>query len=183
MNRYLRWGFALALLPLAACNADRSDAFNGTVPQPMSAATTMGAQDGRFINAASTSDQFELQTSQVALQRSRSPAVRVYAQQMIDQHTASTRQLTALAGTKGAAMSQGLDSTQQRLLSAVQDASPGAFDRTYLSGQITGHTATVASFNDEIRSGSDADVKAFAQQNLPMIQQHLADARRLAGRR
>ena len=183
MNRMTRWGFALALLPLAGCNADRSDAFNGTVPQPMAAATTMGAQDGRFINAASVSDQFEIQSSQVALQRSRSPAVRAYAQGMIDQHTNSTRQLTALAGAKGATLGQGLDSTQQRLLAAMQTSSVGGFDRTYLNGQVTGHTATLATFNDEVGSGSDADVKAFAQQNLPMIQQHLDDARRLSGRR
>ena len=180
MTRTSRWGLALVLLPLAACNTDRSSAFNATVPQPMAAAVTMGAQDGRFINLAASSDQFELQSSQALLQRSRNPAVRAYAQMMIDQHTASTQQLTQMAGAKGAALSQGLDPTQERLLAAVQSASPGSVDRTYLSGQATGHAATVLSYNDEIKSGSDADVKGFAQQNLPMIQQHLDDARRLS---
>ncbi len=183
MNRYLRWGAALVLLPLAACNTDRSNAFNATVPQPMAAAVTMSSQDGNFINAVGPSDQFEMQTSQVALQKSRNPAVRAYAQQMIDQHTTSSQQLTQLAAAKGANLSQGLDPTQERLLAAVQGAGPGSFDRTYLSGQITGHTATVLTYNDEIKSGQDADVKAYAQQNLPMIQQHLADARRLSARR
>jgi len=183
MNRYLRWGAALVLLPLAVCNTDRSNAFNATVPQPMAAAVTMSSQDGGFINAVGPSDQFEMQTSQIALQKSRNPAVRAYAQQMIDQHTTSSQQLTQLAAAKGANLSQSLDPTQERLLAAVQGAGPGSFDRTYLSGQITGHTATVLTYNDEIKSGQDADVKAYAQQNLPMIQQHLADARRLSARR
>jgi putative membrane protein len=183
MNRYLRWGAALVLLPLAACNADRSNAFNATVPQPMAAAVTMSSQDGRFISAVGPSDQFEMQTSQIALQKSRNPDVRAYAQQMIDQHTTSSQQLTQLAAAKGANLSQGLDPTQERLLAAVQGAGPGSFDRTYLSGQITGHTATVLAYNDEVKSGQDADVKAYAQQNLPMIQQHLVDARRLSARR
>ena len=183
MNHLARWGFALALLPLAACNADRSNAFNATVPTPAAAAVTMNAQDNRFIGAAGPSDSFEIQTSQIALEKSRRANVRAYAQMMIDQHTASTQQLTQLAGAKGAPLSQGLDPTQERLLAAVRTAGPGSFDRTYLNGQITGHTATVAAFNDEISGGQDADVKAFAQQNLPMIQQHLQEPRRLAGRR
>lgn len=183
MNRHVRWGATLMLLPLAACNTDRSNAFSSTLPLLQAAAVTTNAQDATFINAAGPGDQFEIQTSQIALQKARSPAVRAYAQHMVDDHTKATQQLTALAASKGATVSQGLDPTQDRLLAAMHTAAPGSFDRTYLNGQITGHTATVAAFNDEINGGQDADVKAFAQQNLPTVQQHLADARRLAGRR
>ncbi len=183
MNRYVRWGAALILLPLAACSTDRPNTFSSTVPPPQAAIVTTNAQDTTFINAAGPSDQFEIQTSQIALQKARSPAVRTFAQRMIDDHTKTTQQLTTLAASKGATVSQSLDPTQDRLLTAVRNASPGSFDRIYLNGQITGHTATVAAFNDEINGGQDADVKAFAQQNLPTVQQHLADARRLAGRR
>ena len=183
MNRHIRWGAALVLLPLAACNTDRSNAFNATVPQPQAAAVTMSAQDTRFVNAAGPSDQFEIQTSQVALEKSRRPDVRAFAQHMIDAHTKTTQQLTQLAAAKGAPLSQGLDPTQERLLAAVRTAGSSNFDRTYLNGQVIGHTATVATYNDEVNGGQDADTKAFAQQNLPEVQQHLADARRLAGRR
>ena len=183
MNNTLRLGALLALLPLAACNADRSTVFSATVPTPAAAAATMGVQDTKFINAAGPSDSFELQTSQIALQRSRRAEVRAYAQMMIDHHTASTQALTQLAGAKGATFSQGLDPTQDRLLAAVRSTGPSSFDRTYLNGQVLGHTATVMTYNDEISGGSDADTKALAQQNLPMIQQHLQEAQRLQGRR
>jgi len=180
---YVRWGAALILLPLAACNTDHSNAFSSIVPQSQPAVVTTNTQDMSFINAAGPSGQFEIQTSQIALQKARSSAVRAYAQQMIDDHTKTTQQLTQLAASKGATLSQGLDPTQDRLLAAVLTAGPGSFDHTYLNGQVTGHTTTVTTFNDEVNSGQDADIKAFAQQNLPTVQQHLADARRLAGRR
>lgn len=183
MHRYVHWSATLILLPLAACNADRSNAINATVPPPQAAVVTTNAQDTTFINAAGPSDQFEIQSSQIAVEKARGAAVRAFAQRMIDDHTKTTQQLTTLAASKGATVSQGLNPTQDRLLAAIRAASPGSFDRTYLSGQITGHTATVAAFNGEINGGQDADVKAFAQQNLPTVQQHLADARRLAGRR
>ena len=180
MHRHLRWAFGLALLPLAGCNTDRSNAFSATVPQPMAAAVTTNAQDQAFINQAGSSDSFEVQAAQAALQKSRNAAVRAYAQMMIDQHTDSTQKLTALAGAKGASLTQGLDPTQQRLLAAVNGAGPGSFDRTYLSGQVTAHTATAATYKDEIGSGLDTDVKAFAQQTLPVVQQHLQEAQRLS---
>ena len=185
MHTYVRWAFALALLPmaglpLAGCTTDRSNAFAGTVPQPTAAAVTTNAQDSRFINAVGPSDQFEMQTSQVVLQKSRNAAVRAFAQQMIDQHGASTQQLTQLAAAKGSPLSQGLDPTQQRLLAAVNGAGPRNVDRTYLNGQVLGHTATLATYKDELQGGMDPDVKAFAQQNMPMIQQHLQEAQRLS---
>ena len=182
MTHIIRSGFILTLLPLAACNADRSNAFNATVPTPAAAAATMGVQDTKFINAAGPSDAFEVQTSQVALERSRRADVRAYAQMMIDHHTASTGALTQLAGAKGATLSQGLDPTQERLLADARSARSSGFDRTYLAGQVQGHTATIMAYNDEIGSGGDADTKAMAQRDLPMIQQHLQEARRLQGR-
>ncbi len=146
MRRYVRWGAALILMLLDACNTDRSNAFNSTVSQSQAVAATTNIQDTAFINAAGRSDQFEIQTSQIALQRARSPAVRVYAQRMIDDHTKTTQQLTKLAASKGATLSQGLDPTQDRLQAAARTAGSGSFDRTYFNGQITGHTATVAAF-------------------------------------
>jgi len=181
MNRFACWGFALALLPLAGCTSDRSNAFAGTDPQPAAAAATMNAQDNLFLTAAGNSDAFETQTSQLALQKSRRPAVRAYAQKMIDEHGGTNQKLQQLAGSKGAVFQPTLDPTQQRLLAALEGPA-STFDRTYLSGQVTGHQATAASYNDEISKGSDSDVKALAQQSLPMIQQHLQDARRLGGR-
>lgn len=181
MNRFARWGFALALLPLAGCNANRSNAFAGTDPQPVAASTTMNVQDGQFLAAAGNSDAFETQTSQLALEKSRRPAVRAYAQKMIDEHGQTTQKLQQLAASKGAAFQPALDPTQTRLMASLTGA-PSKFDGAYLRAQAAGHLTTVASYNDEISSGSDPDVKAFAQQNLPMIQQHLQEARRLNGR-
>ena len=43
-----------------------------------------------FVNAAAINDMYEVAAGKIALQRSRSPAVRAFARQMIDAHTAST---------------------------------------------------------------------------------------------
>lgn len=181
MTKYAPLAVVLALLPLAACNTNPSDAMSATVPQPIPAATTASVQDQNFAQQAASSDQFEIQSSQLALQKSRSPRVRAFAQQMIDDHSATTAKLSALARDKGMNVQGTLDPQQQQMLATLGGTGRG-FDRAYMRDQVVGHTAAVSAFQTEASSGSDPDIHGFAQQTLPTIQEHLQEANRLAGR-
>lgn len=186
MNNLVRLGFALALLPVAACTPNPANPVAATIPQPPAVTPTVSAADSSFALQAARSDLFEITTSQIALQKARTPAVRAYAQQMIDQHTQTTQELNQLVAAKGISVPQppGLEPVQQQAVGLLQNANPGrAFERSYLDGQITGHSATVQSYEQQVALGSDPEMKAFAQRHLPTIQQHLAEARRLYGRR
>jgi putative membrane protein len=183
MHRIARWGFALALLPMAACTSNPVNPVASTVPQPAAAAPTVSAADQQFAMQAAASDQFEIQSSQAALKISRNPSVRRFAQRMIDAHTQTTQQLSQITATKGMALQPALEPAQQKMLADLQAVSPGrAFDRAYLNDQVVGHQAAVTVFQNEIANGSDPDLKDFAQRTLPIIQGHLSDARRLGGR-
>ncbi len=184
MNTIVRLGFALALLPLAACTADRVNPMASTLPQPVPFGPSVSAADTQFAVQVTRSDLFETETSRLALQKARRPEVRQYAQRMIDYHGADSQQVRRLAGNKGIALPSSIEPQQQRILADLESASPGAsFERQYLAGQIDGHVATEGSYRSEIAGGTDPDLKAVAQQGLPEIERHLADARRLADRR
>ena len=183
MNRIARWGFALAFLPMAACTGNNVAPMAATVPEPTAAAPTVNAVDQTFANQAAASDQFEVQSSEIALQKSHSPRVRQFAQHMVDAHTQTTQQLTQIASAKGMTLQPALQPEQQKMVSDLQGMNGGrAFDRAYLNDQVTGHSAAVTLFQNEIANGQDPQLKAFAQQTLPIIQNHLRDARRLGGR-
>ncbi len=175
MPRSATWGL-LALLPLAACNTGPI----GSGASMPAAGRGVGAQDQGFATAAANSDMFEIQSSQLAVQKARRPAVRVFAQRMIDAHTATTQQLTALAAQKGLSLPTAPDPAQQRTLSDLQ-GNRSSFDAAYVAAQTAGHRATVGAFQTEIGSGTDPDLKAFAQATLPDIQNHLTMAERLRG--
>ena len=183
MNRIVRWGFVLAVLPMAACTGNTVNPMAATVPQPAAAAPTVNPVDQQFAMQAAASDQFEVQSSQIALQKARSRRVRAFAQHMIDAHTKTTQQLTQVASAKGMAMQPALEPQQQQMLSDLQGMNAGpAFDRAYLHDQVAGHAATETLFKNETANDQDPEIKAFAQQTLPAIQDHLRDARRLGGR-
>lgn len=174
MPNFPRWGLALALLPLAACNPNPSSPMAQTVPMPQTM-PTVSSQDQNFVMNAAASDAFEIQSSQLALQKSRNPNVLRFAQRMIDDHTKSTQQLTQVASVKGLKAAPTLDSPQQRMM-ATLDGARGGFDREYWRAQVAAHQATAALYQTEISGGYDADLRGFAQQTLPIVQQHLAMA-------
>jgi putative membrane protein len=55
-----------------------------------------------------------------------------------------------------------------------------AFDRNYMNSQVEYQTGNAALFEQEIRNGTDPDLKEFARQTLPKIVDHLHRAEKLA---
>lgn len=183
MNRIARWGFALAILPLAACTGNNVAPLAATVPQPAAATPTVNPVDQSFAMKAAVGDLFEIQSSQVALRKSRSRRVRDFAQHMIDAHTKASQQLSQIASEKGLPLQPVLQPEAQKMLADLQGMNGGrAFDHAYLNDQVTAHAAAVSQYQDEIAHGQDPQIKGYAQQTLPIIQDHLNEARRLGGR-
>lgn len=171
MKKIARWGFALALLPLAACNSNPANPLASTVPLPQTL-PSVSAQDQKFVEQAATSDMFEIQSSQLALQRSRNPRTRSYAQRMIDDHTMTSQRLAQLAQANGIMLPTGLGPEQDRALAAIQNTTR-IFDSEYFRQQALAHQNAIQTYQTEASSGYNNDVKLFAQQTLPTLQQHL----------
>ncbi|MFC0385671.1 DUF4142 domain-containing protein [Muricoccus vinaceus] len=56
------------------------------------------------------------------------------------------------------------------------------FDRAYAQAMVEDHEEDIRLFEAEARDGTDADVKAFAAQEVPMLREHLREVRALARR-
>jgi putative membrane protein len=172
MNRHLRWAFALALLPIAACSSNPPPAPVAVAPAP----PALAAVDQTFANAAASSDATEIQAAQLAKTKTKVRRITQFADRMIADHTKTTQQLTTILQSKGAT-----PTATPGDLSALQAETGRKFDRDYMRGQVTAHIAAVKLFQDEIANGQDADVKSFAQATLPTIQDHLKMARAISG--
>jgi putative membrane protein len=51
------------------------------------------------------------------------------------------------------------------------------FDRAYMKDMVQDHTKDVAEFRKESTSAKDPDVKSFASQTLPTLEDHLKEAK------
>ncbi len=168
---------ALAMLPLAACSSSAPPPPVAVAPAPM-----LPQQDAAFINSVATANANEIAASQLA-QTNGSPRVRRFATQMITDHQAAGQKLMALAQAKMVTPPTAPDSAHTQMVSSMQAVKGRAFDKGYMDGQVADHKMVVAMFQTEAQNGTDPDVKAFAADNLPTMQQHLTMAQRLDPRR
>jgi predicted outer membrane protein len=126
-----------------------------------------------FANTAAGSDAFEIQSSQLALQKSRNDKVKAFAEEMIKQHSQSTAKLKAAAQEAHIQVDATLPKELQSKLDALKTASGPTFDAAYLSAQISVHTKAAQLFGNFSKDGEGGPIKAFAQQTYPVIRTHL----------
>jgi putative membrane protein len=169
-----------ALVFLAGCQ--RAEQAATTVQSAAQAQTTptLSTTDATFLNLAGTSGIEEVNFGQVAASKASSPAVRRFAQDMVTSHTKLNQQLVALAKAKQMTPPSSMDMQHDQMLSTLQGQRGSAFDRAYMTGQVNDHQMSIEAYQTEISNGTDPDVKSFAQQGLPILQQHLAMAQKLA---
>ncbi|MBW6527116.1 DUF4142 domain-containing protein [Sphingomonas sp. RHCKR7] len=174
MNRplHLLIGAVLSAAPLVA-------AAQTPPPPPPAEAKTMA---DAYVTAAGMSDLYEINASQVALQRSQNPAVKKFAQMMIDHHqktTAATVKAAQKAGLNPAPPA--LDAGATASINELQSASGADFDRLYLGQQVPAHQAAL-DLNQSYASGGDkAPLKASAKAAVAIVKRHLAEATKLQG--
>ncbi len=133
-----------------------------------------------FVAAAAQSDQFEIVEGQTVLAQSHDPRVRVFAEEMIKEHTRTSKALQAAAVKAGmGSLPGGLNGDQQKMLTALQSQRGPAFDRTYLKQQAIAHDEALVLEQAYAARGDNADVRQAAASTVPVIRHHLEEARQL----
>jgi putative membrane protein len=165
----------LSLLLLAATAAPLAAQ---TPPPPPPAEAKVSAMP--YVMAAGMSDLYEINSSQVALQKSQTPAIRKFATMLIKHHQQTT------AATMKAAKKAGLTPTPPMLdagttasINELQTASASDFDRLYIGQQIPAHQAALDLHRSYSTGGDQAPLRASAKTAVPIVQQHLNAAMKL----
>ena len=162
------WRACRSLLPAAA------SAFALALMAAQAEAQSPPVSPDDFVAAASGADQYEVMAARLALVESRNPAIRGFASEMVRDHTAARMALQAAAarsGLKPPSSSVGGDQTQ--LLAALQGLRGADFDRAYVRQQGLAHRQALTTERSYARGGSDANLRAAAAADVPMIEHHL----------
>jgi putative membrane protein len=147
----------------------------------MSTAQTTNNTDVLFMETATISNLTEIQTSQLALQKSSNTAVRAYAQRMISEHTKAQAELNTLAASKGIKLTDKPGAPQRLQYNKLSTLSGAAFDAMYKMVQVGGHQMTLDLIKTYRSFGRDAQALAYAAKIQPAVEMHLMDAKALPG--
>jgi putative membrane protein len=132
-----------------------------------------------FATEAAQGGIAETQLSTIALQRSSNPEIKRMAQQIIDDHSKANTELAQLAGKKGVTLPREVRSEHRTMAGKLEKLAGDAFDRQYIDAMISDHEKDIVLFENQIKLGSDGEVKAFAEKHLPVLQMHLEMAREM----
>lgn len=173
------------LLIATACAPESADKDASQIPaatEPSSDLAAMAATPlPEFVQKAAFTDMFEIEAGKIAQQRSTSAAIKAFAKQMVTDHTATSTQLKGiLAAEAGApAIPTALDQDHLDRLSRLRSASAADFDGVYLDQQTEAHENALNLLRNYAAGGDNAQVKTFAAETAPKVEQHLATVRNL----
>jgi putative membrane protein len=136
--------------------------------------------DASFVREAAVGGMAEVELGRLATQNASSDDVKQFGQRMVEDHGKANDELKALASQKHMTLPTGLDQKHQALRDRLAKLNGAAFDKAYMSEMVSDHQKDVAAFQREARSGTDADIKAWAQKTVPTLQEHLKLAKQVS---
>jgi putative membrane protein len=199
MKRLFLLASTLALL--AGCATDRSTTYRGTTGA-MGSGTDAGYGSGvaptqqgagaiglttvqltsyevNFLRSAAQDNQTDIQLGQTMVQRSGNPAVKNFGQRLADDHAAIKQQFQVIVAQKGVTLPTTPSAEQQQWLDQLSSFNGPQFDQAAIRQAILHEENEVQYYQQAVNMAQDPSVKAFAQSNLPVVQQDLALARQL----
>ena len=132
-----------------------------------------------FVEDASAKGLAEIEGAKVALEKSTSRDVKDFAQRMIKDHTAANQKLKDLAKQKGLEMSDDASLMAKAKTMILKLREGESFDEAYANNQVQAHQETIELFRNYIQQGQDQDIKSFAKDTLPTLEEHLQQAQSL----
>lgn len=131
-----------------------------------------------FVERATIGDTFEIQSSQILLEKSTHPQIRQFAQDMVAAHTAMSAELRALPEASTRQPSTG-DDPMQAKLARLRGYQGDDLNRWYMQMQVEAHREAVTLYESYAQNGEVPALKAYAQKHLPALRAHLQRAEAL----
>jgi putative membrane protein len=145
-----------------------------TPQQPAEAGQQQLAQeDLEFATKAAQGGIKEVRLGELAQQQAATPEVQQFGQRMVQDHGQANEQLMQIAESKGIELPTEMPQDAQQLHDELQQKSGQEFDQAYMDEMVSDHHEEVEAFQQYVEAGQDPDLKSFAEQTLPVLEQHL----------
>jgi putative membrane protein len=145
-----------------------------------SGSSQLSVADKTFIKKAAEGGMAEVELGKLAAEKGSSEDVKKFGQRMVDDHSKANEQLKQVASSKGVDVPSDLNAKDKATKERLSKLSGAQFDKAYMANMVRDHQQDVAEFRKESKMAKDSDVKSFASQTLPTLEDHLKEARSIA---
>ncbi|MFN7994227.1 MAG: DUF4142 domain-containing protein [Bryobacteraceae bacterium] len=135
--------------------------------------------DKKFAKDAALGGLTEVQLGKLAAERASRDDIKQFGQRLAEDHTKANEQLKQLAGKQNISLPDALDSKHQARVDKLAKLSGSDFEKAFIKDQVKDHEMEIRNFTAEAQSGTDPEVKTYASNVLPTLQEHLQAAKNL----
>jgi putative membrane protein len=137
---------------------------------PTGDGSSLSPKDKIFMKKAAKGGMMEVAMGKMAEQNAQSDDVKSFGKRMIADHSKANDELKSIASKKGVQ------------LPTKEHSGKWTSDKAYMDMMVKDHEKDLAEFKEEASSGSDPDVKKFANDTAKMVQEHLDLAKETQGK-
>lgn len=158
--------------------ADTSNRSRTTSPTAGATGDLVNPYDRQFMMKAAEDGLAEVHLAQLAQQKASSESVKALAKNIEQDHTKANAELKRIAGLRNVDLPAAPPATgaHKKNMDKLEKLSGGEFDRAYLRAMVKDHRSAVKLFERQSTNGMDSDLKTFASNTLPTLQNHLQSA-------
>src|SRR5882724_3300323 len=128
---------------------------------PTGEGSSLSAKDKIFMKKAAKGGMMEVTMGKMAEQNAQSDDVKSFGKRMVTDHSKANDELKSIASKKGVQ------------LPSKEPTTKWSSDKAYMDAMVKDHEKDLAEFQEEAKSGSDPDVKKFAEDTAKVVQEHL----------
>lgn len=136
--------------------------------------------DSMFLRHATEINLSEIYLGELAQQKASATPVKEFAQRMITDHTNAQHNLNVLAARENVILPDQVDAKDMALYARLAKLPGTDFERAYINAMVEGHTQALSQFKNEAKNAASSDVRTFANDTLPMLEEHLKLAHQTA---
>ncbi len=145
-------------------------------------ASNVSAADHTFVKKAAEGGLAEVELGNLAKDKASSADVKQFGDRMATDHGKADDQLKDWAKKENVTLPTQLSAKDKATRDRLSKLSGDAFDKAYMQEMVKDHRKDVAEFQKESKAAHDPDLKAWAGQTLPTLQDHLKMAQDTAGK-
>ena len=170
MKTKIRSVSQLCILALAVGALSLVGAARAADTTPTGSGSSLSEKDKTFMKKAAKGGMMEVTMGKMAEQNAKSDDVKSFGKRMVTDHSKANDELKSIASKKGFELPN------------KEHTGKWTSDKAYIDMMVKDHEKDLAEFKEEASSGSDPDVKKFADDTAKIVQEHLDAAKEIQGK-
>ena len=135
--------------------------------------------DQTFVRDAASGGMAEVQLGKLAQQNGSNSAVKDFGKRMEQDHSKADQGLKKAASESNITVPSNLDKSDQDTYDRLAKLNGEQFDKAYAEEMVKDHEKDIFAFKKEASDGKDPEIKQFASQTLPTLEDHLKMAQQM----